>query len=330
MKVLLCARQDYLKNTAGDTIILLKIYDYLNRKGVHVDIAYEQEDYSYNNYDIVHLFDIKSVFDTYKHFKSAYNSKAKIAISPMYFDMSNYYNNIEDIDRLKLWNSCKVYREEILNKSKLIICNSNYERDSLAKGLKRKGNFKVIHNGIDLEFEDIPLYNFKERYNLDNYVVCVGRICSSKNQLLLSKICNELNYTLVLIGPVLEKDYLKKCLKYENVKYLGFMDSYNVFNACKFAKIHALPSFVEVTSLSSLQAAASGCNIVVTDEGASKEYFKNMGIYCNPYDEESVKEAVVKGYKKKKNNALKDHISLNYRWEENLEQVYDSYSNLIK
>jgi hypothetical protein len=139
MKVLLCARQDYLKNTAGDTITLLKIYEHLKEIGVDVDIASGEENFSYINYDIVHLFDVKSIFDSYKHFKSAYNAKCKIVISPMYFDMTKLYRHIKDIDRLKLWHNCKVYREEMLNKSKLILCNSNYEKEALIKDFKTNG-----------------------------------------------------------------------------------------------------------------------------------------------------------------------------------------------
>ncbi|MEG0773167.1 glycosyltransferase [Clostridium sp.] len=330
MKVLLCARGDYLKNTAGDTTILLKMYDYLKVLGVEVDIACSDEDYDYASYDIIHLFDIKSIFDTYKHFKAAYNLKCKIVISPLYFDMSNFYNHIKDMDRLKLWNSCKIYREEMLSKSKLIICSSHYEKKALSKDFNFRGKCKVIHNGIDLEYEDIPLYNFKERYNLNNYVLSVGRICNSKNQLLLSKVCKELELTLVLIGPITEKKYLRKCLEYDNVKYLGFMDDYNVYNAYKFARVYAIPSFVEVTTLSSLEAAASGCNIVVTEEGASKEYFKDMGIYCNPYDELCVKEAIMKGYEKRKDNNLKDYIAANFTWKKAIEDIYNSYLELMK
>jgi glycosyltransferase involved in cell wall biosynthesis len=330
MKVLLCARGDYLKNTAGDTTILLKIYDYLKGIGVEVRIASSEEDYDYSSYDIIHLFDIKSIFDAYKHFKGASNSKSKIVISPLYFDMSNFYKAMEDTDRLKLWNNCKVYREEILNRSKLILCSSHYEMDALTKDFYFRRKCKVIHNGIDRKYEEIPLYNFKERYDLDNYVLCVGRICGSKNQLLLSKVCKDLDLDLVLIGPVAEKSYLRKCLNYENVKYLGFMDDYNVYNAYKFARVHAIPSFVEVTTLSSLEAAVSGCNIVVTKEGSSKEYFKDMGVYCDPYDEISVKEAIVKGYEKKKDNKLKEYITTNFTWEKTMEEIYDSYLELMR
>ena len=40
------------------------------------------------------------------------------------------------------------------------------------------------------------------------------------------------------------------------------------------AKVHILPSWFETTGLSSLEAAAMGCNIVITDKGDTKEYFE--------------------------------------------------------
>jgi trehalose-6-phosphate synthase len=35
--------------------------------------------------------------------------------------------------------------------------------------------------------------------------------------------------------------------------------------------------------------------IVSTIEGTAKEYFKDMAIYCNPYDDNSIYEGIKKG-----------------------------------
>ena len=69
MKVLLCARSNYINLSSGDTIIIFKIYTFLKEKGVNVDICGANEEANYDDYDIVHLFDIKNIFDAYKHFK---------------------------------------------------------------------------------------------------------------------------------------------------------------------------------------------------------------------------------------------------------------------
>lgn len=329
MKVLLCARSNYINLSSGDTTIIFKIYTFLKEKGVNVDICGANEEANYDDYDIVHLFDIKNIFDAYKHFKLACNSKCSIVVSPMYFNMEKFFEYSNNIERKNLWNNCKAYKELILKKSKIIFCNSIYEKSLITRDFTTKGDIKVVYNGVDINYDEVPLYNFKERYNLDNYILCVGRICEVKNQLELSKICNEIGVDLVLIGTASEERYLKECLAYPTTHYLGFMNDYDLYNAYTFSNAHVLASFSEVTSLSSLKAAAYGCNIVVTEEGASKEYFKDMAIYCDPYNHNSIKLAVEKSRVERKNNKLKEYIRYNYNLKNMLEGIYEGYLKLM-
>ena len=212
----------------------------------------------------------------------------------------------------------------------MIICNSNYERELIAKDFGVGGKSIIIHNGVKVNYEDIPLYDFRSRYDIDKYILCVGRICESKNQLTLSKVCSELRINLVLVGTVMDEDYLKACLKYKTTHYLGFMKDYDLYNAYSFAKAHVLASFSEVTSLSSLKAGAYGCNIVVSEEGASREYFKDKVTYCNPYEYDSIKNAVKAAMNTKKNDELKSYIRDNYKVDKMLEEIYKGYLLVTK
>lgn len=329
MKVLLCARAHYSNLNLGDTDIIFNIYSFLKKQNVEVDICDANEDVNYKEYDIVHIFDIKNIFDTYNHFKKAAIYGCKMVVSPMYFSLNKFYEYTGNLERKNSWNNCKAYREEILKKSCLILCNSFYEKNLIEKDFNIKGNVKVIYNGIKIDDEEIPLYNFKERYELDNYILCVGRICESKNQLILSKVCQEIGIPLVLVGTPMENDYLKACLKYTGTRYLGFMREYDLYNAYSFSSAHVLASFSEVTSISSLKAAAYGCKIVVSEEGASREYFKDMAIYCDPYNYESIKEAVKNSIGHRKNSKLKEHVAENYKLENTLKEIYNSYLSLI-
>ena len=233
------------------------------------------------------------------------------------------------MDGLKLWKRCKPYRDEILRKSNMIFCNSKIEENHLKKEFGDIAPCKVIHYGVDVENEEIPLYNFKERYLLDKYILSVGRICELKNQYTLAKVCYEMGIELVLIGNVQDKKYFRKCMRFKNVKYFGFMDSYNIYNAYRFAKVHVNCSFADMPGLSSLEAAASGCITVSTKEGCSYEYFKDMAIYNNPYDEEDVFNAINRGLKMKKNDRLKNYITDNFSWENYCETVYKNYLKLL-
>ncbi|MDP4091073.1 MAG: glycosyltransferase family 4 protein, partial [Bacillota bacterium] len=296
MKVLMCIRSDYYRNFGGDTVQLLKLTENLRKLGVEIEIN-DGFITDYSTYDIVHLFNIAPMGETYKYYKIARHFKKNIVLTPMYWDFSLYYNYINDQENLRLWERCNIYRKEIIKGCRVIYPNSNIEAELIKSQLGVNIASVIVYNGVDIMNEDIPLYSLKERYNLDNYVLTVGKVCHRKNQLVLARVCRELNIELVLIGDIKDKAYYEKCMEIEGTRYLGFLDSYNIYNAYRFARLHVLPSFVENPGLSSLEAAASGCSIVSTNQGSAAEYFGDKAIYCDPYDEGSIYDAVKQGIK---------------------------------
>ncbi|KOA20253.1 4-alpha-N-acetylgalactosaminyltransferase [Clostridium homopropionicum DSM 5847] len=328
MKVLLCTRQDYNRNIAGDSTQVLKTAKYLDKLGVEVSIN-NGCIFDYYNYDIIHLFNINKIGDIYNYYKIAHKYKKKIVISPVYHNPQKYLIFKDYKDKLKLWEASNAYRKEIFMGSTAIITNSISERENIIRDFNIKKKFNVIYNGVEVEDEQVPLYSIRERYNLNSYVLSVGKICSMKNQHIIAKICNELDIQLLLIGRIKESSYYKECMKYKNVLYLGFMDSYNIYNAYRFAKLHVKAGFFEMPGFSSLEAAASGCNIVTTSEGCAKEYFKDLAIYCNPYDENSIYESIRAGLKMHKAEKLKELVKKEYTWEKYTNQLYETYKKLI-
>ncbi|GAA0718345.1 glycosyltransferase [Clostridium malenominatum] len=328
MRVIYCIRNDYLRNFAGDSMQALKSAEHLRKMGVHIDINNGHiEDYS--SYDLVHLFNLTRTGETYKYYKIGKYYKKTILLSPMYWDLKKYYDYEKDLEGIRMWGKCAHYRSEILKGCRIIYPNSESEGELLRKEFGKYIKYEVIHDGVEVEDDQVPLYNFKDRYNLENYILCVGRICKIKNQLTLAKICNNLNLRLVLIGNIDDKDYFNECMKYKNVTYLGFMDSYNIYNAYRFAKLHASPSFIEIPGISSLEAAASGCNILTTKEGSAYEYFGDEATYCNPFQEESITKGVLEGINKRKDNNLKNHILDYYNWNKCIEKLYESYKAIL-
>lgn len=329
MKVLLCIRNDYSRNFGGDCTQLLMTAKYLRQNGNEVDINNGCIT-DYSKYDIIHLFNLTTIWDTYKYFKIAHSYKKTIVLTPLYWNLKGYYIFINDIEGAKLWDKCRVYTKEILAGSKMVYPNSYIERNHIMNEFGSTIPCKVIYNGVDVLNEETPLYSFKERYNVDDYILCVGRIMPLKNQLTLAKVCNELNHKLILIGNVSNKMYFHQCLSYNNVMYLGFLDSYNIYNAYRFARIHVMPSFVEISGISSLEAGASGCNIVSTDNGSAREYFNNLADYFNPFENNSLYDVIEGAYKKPKSNKLKEYIINKYSWKKYAEELNNSYIELMK
>jgi glycosyltransferase involved in cell wall biosynthesis len=328
MKILLCIRGDYVKSFAGDSKIVLMTAKYLRKLGMEVDI---NDGYitDYANYDIVHLFNLTRMGETYKYYRQAHRQKKNIVTTPIYGDLKKYYAHVKNTENIKLWDRSSLYREEILKGSKMVFPNSEFEKQKLTESFNINLPCSVIPHGVEIEHDETPLYNLKGRYNLNNYVLCVARITPQKNQLNLAKACSKLGVNLVLIGNINDKAYYNECMKYKNVVYLGFMDSYHIYNAYRFSKLHVLPSFMELPGLSSLEAAASGCSIASTSEGSAGEYFNDHALYLNPYDEDSILKVVEIGLKQRKSSQLKNYVLENYNWDKCIKELCSCYEKLL-
>ncbi|MCB0803779.1 MAG: glycosyltransferase, partial [Flavobacteriales bacterium] len=86
----------------------------------------------------------------------------------------------------------------------------------------------------------------------------------------------------------------------------------------------------ETTGLSTIEAAARACNIVITRKGDTEEYFKDFAFYCEPGSPDSIREAIVKALQAETNPELKDFVSQNYTWEEAAKKTLMAYNKVLK
>jgi hypothetical protein len=90
MRVLFCIRKDYLKNFAGDIAQLNTMASFLKRKGISVNINCGLVT-DYSSYDLIHLFNLTRISETYEYYKIACEYKKPIVLTPVFWDLTKYY-----------------------------------------------------------------------------------------------------------------------------------------------------------------------------------------------------------------------------------------------
>ncbi len=95
------------------------------------------------------------------------------------------------------------------------------------------------------------------------------------------------------------------------------------------ARVHVLPSWFETCGLSSLEAAAMGCNIVITAKGYTRDYFGDDAFYCDPGNPGSILEAVMKAAAAKPSIQLAESIKINYTWERAAAMTLSAYQTVL-
>jgi glycosyltransferase involved in cell wall biosynthesis len=194
------------------------------------------------------------------------------------------------------WNN-RFYKE-LAKSCDYFIPQSQKEMDLLFPQRDYK-EFELVFNGCNFAGVVEEKSNiFVDTHKINDYIICVGRIQANKNQLFLAYALRETEIPLVLIGREFQQGYLKLCQDLGNNQVYHFEDvsSDMLLSALQNARLFVLPSFSEVSPLSSIEAAMIGVPVVLTQNSGQDEQFKDAFYYCDPWDPENIKEVIVKAF----------------------------------
>jgi glycosyltransferase involved in cell wall biosynthesis len=98
------------------------------------------------------------------------------------------------------------------------------------------------------------------------------------------------------------------------------------YAACK---VHALVSWMETAGMASLEAAAMGANIVITDKGDTRDYFGDLAYYCSPDSVASIREAVLRAHRAPRSTLLQERVLNNYTWTHAAQATFAVYRDVM-
>lgn len=306
----------------GGEVQLDCYYKYVNMKSGFFVEKYNQWDPNFGKFDLVHFFSLMGGSNPFCSFIKHVGLPLAVTTS-LWVNERNFYNY--PIDEIR----------EQMNYADKLIVNSNLEADNLREYFNiDPGKFFTVYNAVSSKFfEDISDQLFREHFNIyDRFLLCVGNIEERKNQILLAKAIHQFpDYKLVIIGHIRQKNYFEELLKVasDQLIYLGPVDNNSdiLVSAYRACDLFVLPSLLETPGLASLEAAAAGAKIVITEVGSAKEYFDDRATYCNPYSLESLSNAISVEIKHERNCV--DLIKDNYTWERQTDRLTQVYLEMV-
>lgn len=358
IKVALIARSTLYETPGGDTIQIKETATYLQQLGVEPVIILSNQSFNTADYDILHFFNIIRPADILKHIN---RSDKPFVVSPILVDYSEFdkhhrkgltgflfrflsAGSIEYLKAFARWIKGKdlfpgftylVYGHHkcikmIISKCSFFFPNSETEYSKLQLLSTNILHYIVVPNGVNTSVFASDGKTEKDKH----MVLCVGRLEGLKNQLTLIKALNNTEYNLTIIGAPAanHKGYYEDCKKAaaSNVTFISHIPQQELVNYYRKAKVHILPSWFETCGLSSLEAAAADCSIVVTDKGYTRDYFGNHAFYCDPASPESIRNAVKDAATSIYNPALKELILEEYTWRKAAEKTLEGYKRVLK
>lgn len=162
--------------------------------------------------------------------------------------------------------------ERMLGLANRVIALNDFEKRSLIEDLNSLPELcSVVPNGINLGEFHVDATHFEARFGVRDYLLQVGSIDPNKNQLTAIEAAKALGKPLVIIGKAApnEQDYFERCVAAAAAStiFAGYIDNSDPLLASAYAGARALvmPSFKEVMPLVLYEAAAAGCNLLVSD-----------------------------------------------------------------
>jgi len=332
---------------------------YLRELGVEIDIHLSCDEIDYNQYDLLHFFNIIRPADIVYHISKSHKP---FVVSTIFVDYSEVEkrtthgirgllvkiftgNQMEYLKAIARWmKNGEIVRTKrylvwghkrsiryVAKKAAMLLPNSENEYRRFVKRYNVQQKYHVIPNGIDEKaLLKIPAKDPK----YENAVICMARIEGLKNQLNLIKALNNTGYRVFLHGKPSPNnlDYFNACksIAADNIIIGSWLEGDALYAAYASAKVQAMPIYFETTGLSSLEAAVMGCNIVVSDRGDTKDYFKDDAWYCNPDDIASIKKAVDAAYNAPYNEAFRERILKEFTWKRAAEETLKAYKQVLK
>lgn len=274
----------------------------LERKGHVVDRINPWGHYDWKSYDIVHVFGFGLWNYDMIHWGRGLNPNFVFSPiidtnTPMWkYKLATHFG----CSKLRLFSqnyALRMLRPDI----KLFLARTEYEADYLRKGY-----------GIDnSKIKIVPLSfrgdNYDPTIKKEAFCLFVGTMTQPrKNVPNLIRAAQKYGFRLMLVGntgnAVSEKKLRNLIGDFSNIEIKGFVTDEELIALYNRAKVFALPSFNEGVGLVALEAAIHGCDIVLTNLGGPKEYYKNGSVQLvNPNNIDEIGQGVM--------NALEDQKS---------------------
>ncbi|WP_302545742.1 glycosyltransferase family 4 protein [Coprobacter fastidiosus] len=179
----------------------------------------------------------------------------------------------------------------IKNKIKIVLVRSEFEKKYMVKGFgfpTEKCKIVRLSCGI-MPLESLPE---KEAFCLHISLLCDER----KNVRRLIDAAKKYKFRLVLAGKLRNQEEQVRLNSWidnaSNIEYRGFISNEEKIDLYTRAKVFALPSTNEGVGIVALEAAAMGCDIVITKLGGPHEYYGNKAKIVNPYNIDEIGTAV--------------------------------------
>lgn len=352
-------RPGVFSQPGGDTVLASQLQEHLRRAGVHVDIDADGTKRP-EDYDLVHLFNFATPEHTESLARRVAGAGVPYVVTALYEDQPRFYNQMMALymglrhyvshgqiraQWLSLMDAVKTcapsQRTEntwTAEHAAALLATGYAEKKAILRDYPKAAPIHTFQCGSDVASVSFDPKLFTQQYGLSDFVLCVGRLETRKNQLMLLKALEDSDLTVVFAtsGFTYQPEYEQLCRAFKRkgkTIFLPRLEPAMLASAYAAARVHALPSWYELPGLVSIEAARAGAAVMTSDFGTIRDYLGSDAYYAAPDDAEGIRRAVTAAFEEYPTRiAIRESIQIrlsHLTWENAARQTVQVYQAVL-
>lgn len=352
LRVLFQNRPNTFTQRGGDTVVMEKLGEGLKAYGIKVTVDLDGTN-DPRNFDLVHLFNF-ALPDMLKSWAMrAEQAGVPYIVTTLCEDVGNFHETSLAWARVLVEYVRRGHDKAFFEANKpgevpqrsgfdnawtaahatALITNGAQESALIRRLYPSSNGISEIKFGSEVGAQG-RAEDFVREYGISDFVFCVGRLESRKNQLMLLKALEQVDLPIVFAagGFSYQPDYEQAVRAFRrNAKtvVLDRIDPQMLSAAYQACRVHVLPSWYELPGLVSIEAASLGKNVVATRQGTLVDYLGDKAFYCDPSCEDSIRNAVLAAYYSPAVPGLKE-LAQSFTWSKFVEDTVAVYQRSVK
>ncbi len=199
-------------------------------------------------------------------------------------DVLSWWQAVKNESAPIQWNEYRIRVSEGLHAADAVVAPTNAMMNELEKFYGTFLNKRIIYNGRNPE-------RFKNLFK-EEKVISIGRTWDeAKNISSLIDASEEIKWPIYVAGEDYHPANGNK-LNFNGINFLGKLSSQEVTNKLGEASIYCLPAKYEPFGLSALEAAFSGCALVLSNIISLREVWQDSALFVNPNKPDEISSVI--------------------------------------